>query len=158
METELRKSCGNCIYFSPSHKEHERCKKCNNFRNNFYPRDARCPVPSCGAGMIYYAKESYLECPDCGTLVQPFFMEKSEKSIIRQEFEKHLECARDKRVGETTIHTKSQVKSGSKSKKARNKLILQKPSQSQIYNKLSTEPNLNYNKELARKSNKDVAK
>lgn len=107
--------------------------------------------------MIYYADGPYLECPDCGTQIWPFAMEKTDHNFIRQEFEKNLQCARDKRVGDVKIHVKSQVKGGSKSKKARNKQAMQKPSQVQIYNKLVVEPSINYNKELSKKVEKGIA-
>ncbi len=154
----MQRKCGNCIYWSPKHAEHARCKKCGEGRNNFVPRDMPCPAPNCQSGMIYYASDEYLECPDCGTQVWPFVMEKSDKDVIRQEFEKHLDCARSKQVGEVLIHVKGQVKGGSKSKKGRNKQSLQKPSQTQIYKGLAASSNDNHNKELARKRKKDIAK
>ena len=129
-----RRSCGKCIYWSTNHNEHKRCKSCGEGRNNFVSRDMKCPVASCQAGMIYYAKDVYLECPDCGTQIWPFAMEKSDKSVIRQESEKHLPCDRNKGVSSVVMHTKG-VKSSSKSKGARKGM--EKKSTSQINKELA---------------------
>ena len=139
----LNKICGNCIYWSPNHAEHKRCKGCGDYRNNFVPRDMKCPVPSCQSSMIYYKKDAYLECPDCGTLVQPFFMEKSDKAAIRQEFEKQLPCDRGRDTTQGTLVTaKSRVKGGSKSKgRGDKKQKLAKQSVNQIHNILANQGN-----------------
>ncbi len=137
---KLVKICGNCIYWSPNHAEHKKCKECGDYRNNFVPRDMKCPVPSCQSSMIYYKKDAYLECPDCGTLVQPFFMEKSDKSVIRQEFEKQLPCDRNKDTTHGTLVTvHSKLNGGSKSKGS--KKPAKKKSTTQIHNELAASGN-----------------
>jgi len=132
----LRRSCGNCINWSTNHTEHKRCKTCSEGRINFVTRDMQCVVPSCQAGMIYYAKDAYLECPDCGTQIWPFAMEKSDKIIIRQEFEKHLPCDRNKGMSSVVMHTQG-VKSSSKSKASSKKGAMQKKPTSQLYKELT---------------------
>lgn len=134
----LKRNCGNCIYWSPSHREHKRCSLCGEHRNNFVPRDIQCPVPSCQAGMIYYAKDAYLECPDCGTQIWPFAMEKSDTSVIRQEFEKGLPCDRnhDQTHG-TLVTVHSKLNGGSKNSR-RKKQPTKKKSTTQLYKELTT--------------------
>jgi|GEM_PF-3625952 len=131
-----RRSCGGCIFWSTNHKEHERCKKCGDGRNNFVPRDMQCPVPSCQAGMIYYKQTAHLECPDCGTWVSPFATEISDSKVIRQEFEKNLPCDRNKDVSSIVMHTKG-IKSSSKSKGSSKQGLMQKKSTAQIYKDLA---------------------
>lgn len=133
----MQRKCGNCIYWSANHQEHVKCKKCGEGRNNFVPRDMKCPVPSCQSSMIYYAKDVYLSCPDCGTEIWPFHMEKSDSKTIRQEFEKHLPCDRSPEVSAGIIGVSSKVKGGSKSKSKAKKQPLKKKSTTQLYNELS---------------------
>lgn len=139
----LQKMCGNCIYFSPNHKEHMKCKACykESARVNFVPRNIKCPVPSCGAGMIYYKTDAYLECPECGTQIWPFVMEKSDKDTIRQEFEKTLPCDRSKELTQGTLVTvHSKVKGGSKSSKGSKKdQLMAKKSTTQLYKELAAD-------------------
>lgn len=138
----LNRMCGNCIYWSPNHKEHDNCKKCGDYRNNFVPRDMKCPVPSCQAGMIYYSKDAYLECPDCGTQMWPFVMEKSEKATIRQEFEKGLPCSRNREQTYGTLVTvHSKLNSGSKNSRKK-KQPAKKKSTTEIYKELAASKNI----------------
>lgn len=139
----MQRRCGNCIYWSPNHKEHERCHQCGEGRVNFVPRDMKCPVPSCQSGMIYYKKDAYLACPNCGTEIWPFVMEKSDKLVIRQEFEKTLPCDRSPEVGFETMHIKAKKTGGGKSSKARtkNEQLLNKKSTTQIYKELAASKN-----------------
>lgn len=156
--------CGNCIYWDETKVEPAICKECCKGRNDkeqaarkyFYPRELECEI--CGDKMIFDYNKRFYRCVECGSEYWPYVTEIDDDRIIREDFEKHLQCARDKRVGEVVIHVKSQVKSGSKSRKKRNKNLLQKPSQTQIYNKLAAEPNDSYNQELARKQIKTIAK
>jgi hypothetical protein len=86
--------------------------------------------------MIYYAKTAHLECPDCGTWVSPFATEISDKKAVRQEFEKHLPCARNTDVSSVMMHTKGPG-SGSKSKGSSKKGLMNKKSTTQLYKELA---------------------
>ncbi|WP_416341299.1 hypothetical protein [Sporomusa sphaeroides] len=103
----------------------------------------KCPVPSCQSSMIYYKKDAYLCCPDCGTEIWPFNSEQSDSKAIRQEFEKYLPCDRSKETTKGTLVTaKSSVKSGSKSKgRGDKKQKLAKQSVNQIHNILTNQGN-----------------
>lgn len=137
---ELKRNCGNCIYWSPNHAEHEKCKKCGDHRNNFVPRNMKCPVPSCQSTMIYYKKDAYLCCPDCGTEIWPFNTDISDKATIRQEFEKQLPCDRNNDTTHgTMVTTRSKLNGGSKTKG--NKKPVKKKTTTQIYNELAGLPN-----------------
>ena len=133
----MQRQCGNCIYWSVNHQEHAKCKRCGEGRNNFVPRDMRCPVPSCQSVMLYYAKEAYLSCPDCGTEIWPFHMEKSDSKTIRQEFEKQLPCDRSPEVSVGVIGVSGNAKGWTKSKSKTKKKPLNKKSTTQIYKELS---------------------
>ncbi|MBP2635035.1 MAG: hypothetical protein H6Q72_942 [Firmicutes bacterium] len=136
----MNRSCGNCIYWSANHAEHKRCKTCTDGRNNFVPRDMACPVPSCQAVMIYYKKDAYLCCPDCGTEIWPFNSEVSDKATIRQEFEKRLQCDRSSDTTHGTLVTvHSKLNGGSKSKGS--KKPQKKKSTTQTYNELAASKN-----------------
>ena len=139
----MTRICGNCIYWSANHTEHKRCKTCGDGRNNFVPRDMLCPIPSCQSSMIYYKKDAYLCCPDCGTEIWPFHMEKSDSKTIRQEFEKQLPCDRSHDTTQGTLVTaKSRVKSSSKSKsRGDKKQKLAKQSVNQIHSVLTNQGN-----------------
>lgn len=136
----MKRICGNCIYWSVNQAPHKRCKSCSDGRNNFVPRDMLCPVPSCQSSMIYYKDEAYLCCPDCGTEIWPFHMEKSDRKTIRQEFEKQLPCDRF-RGGpqDTVIRVSSKLNGGSKSKGS--KKPVKSKSATQIYKELAASGN-----------------
>jgi len=136
----MNKSCGKCIYWSANHSEHKKCKDCKDLRNNFVPRDMLCPVPSCQSSMIYYKKDAYLCCPDCGTEIWPFNSEKSDSKSIREEFEKQLPCDRNSdRTHGTLVTVHSKLNSGSKSKGS--KKPAKKKSTTQINNELAASEN-----------------
>jgi len=136
----MNKSCGNCIYWSANHAEHKKCKDCKELRNNFVPRDMLCPVPSCRSSMIYYKKDAYLCCPDCGTEIWPFNSEQSDSKSIREEFEKQLPCDRNSdRTHGTLVTVHSKLNSGSKSKGS--KKPAKKKSTTQINNELAASGN-----------------
>jgi hypothetical protein len=90
--------------------------------------------------MIYYKKDAYLCCPDCGTEIWPFNSEQSDSKTIRQEFEKKLPCDRnpDKTHG-TMVKAHSKVCGSSKSKSGRKPA--KKKSTTQIYKELAATPN-----------------
>ncbi|WP_021168108.1 hypothetical protein SOV_51060 [Sporomusa ovata DSM 2662] len=136
----MNKSCGNCIYWSANHAEHKKCKDCMDLRNNFVPRDMLCPVPSCQSSMIYYKKDAYLCCPDCGTEIWPFNSEQSDSKSIREEFEKQLPCDRNSDTTHGTLVTvHSKLNGGSKSKGS--KKPAKKKSTTQINNELAASGN-----------------
>jgi len=135
----MQRKCGNCIYWSPKHPEHGKCKECGDGRVNFVPRDMKCPVPSCQAGMIYYTKDAYLACPDCGTEIWPFVSDISDKKVIREEFEKNLPCERSPEKSAGIIHVKSKTASGSRSKARAKKGAEKKKSTTQLYKELASE-------------------
>ena len=139
----MKRICGNCIYWSANHAPHKTCKKCDDMRNNFVPRDMLCPIPSCQSSMIYYKVDAYLCCPDCGTEIWPFHMAQSDSKTIRQEFEKQLPCDRnsDKTRG-TMVTVHSKLNSGSKSKGS--KKPVKKKSTTQIYKELAGSCNAIY--------------
>lgn len=140
MDTELKRLCGNCIFWSPNHKEHDMCKKCNDFRNNFVPRDMKCPVPSCGAGMLYYKGAAFLRCPDCGTEIKPFAHQVDERAAIREEFEKRLPCDRSPELSNGSIAVHSKLNGGSKNSRKK-KQPAKKKSTTQLYKELAAAPN-----------------
>jgi len=133
----MNKSCGKCIYWSANHAEHKKCKDCKELRNNFVPRDMLCPVPSCQSSMIYYKKDAYLCCPDCGTEIWPFNSEKSDSKSIREEFEKQLPCDRSKDISKSMLKVNSKIPSGSKTKGSSKKQLMQKPSATELYKRLA---------------------
>lgn len=137
--SDLKQICGNCIFWSTNHKEHSKCKACGDTRNYFVSRDMTCPV--CKSGMIYYKKDAYLCCPDCGTEIWPFNTEISDSEMIRQEFEKQLPCDRSHEFGNGLITVHSKLNGGSKSKGKSKKAAMQKKTTTQLYKELAAIPN-----------------
>lgn len=131
----MKRICGNCLYWSPKHPC-LRCEHNDSGRPLWKPRDMSCTV--CSAPMDWMQHE-FLRCPDCGSEFWPFANEPNMKTFIRQEFEKNLACARVKEVSNPMIHVKGNKSSGSKSKRAKPKNLMQKPSQKAIYDILSAQ-------------------
>ncbi|MDT8901153.1 hypothetical protein [Anaeroselena agilis] len=133
----IKRICGTCLHYSPKYPNELDChnQRCITRidRPEWKPRAITCTI--CDTAMIYYDHE-YFECPDCGSQFWPFVEAISTKKVVRQEFEKGLECARSMEVGNPAIHVKSKVCGGSKSKRKKNKNVLQKKPTSAIYNEL----------------------
>ncbi len=96
----------------------------------------------CDTAMIYYNHE-YFECPDCGSQFWPFVEAVSVSKVVRQEFEKGLECARTKDVSQGTMYKKAvKVAGGSKSRKkgSDKKQKLERPTPNELHNRLCGKP------------------
>jgi hypothetical protein len=83
--------------------------------------------------MIYYKKDAYLCCPDCGTEIWPFNSEQSDSKSIREEFEKQQPCDRSKDISKSMLKVNSKIPGGSKSKDSSK---MQKASTAELYRRL----------------------
>ncbi len=115
----IKRICGTCLHYHPEKPFNPQCLKlkCNNsvLRPNWKPREMDCPI--CGASMVWKAEKTFLRCDDCGTWVNPFVNDMSPRRAVREVFEENLPCTRSKEVSNPTIHVKTTVGGGSKSRR-----------------------------------------